>query len=438
MITKEEFAARRQRFMAAMQANSVAIIAAAPEQLRNGDADYLYRQDSNFYYLTGFPEPDAVAVLIPNRSEGSFILFNRSRNPEMEIWTGKRAGQVGACEIYGADQAYPIDELDARLPELLLNQQHIYYAIGKQAQWDEQVAAWLRKVPAKARSGASVPYELININVILDEMRLFKSPAEIELMRQAAAISAAGHKRAMRACRADQYEYAVEAELLYEFVRQGARAPAYNSIVAGGENACVLHYVDNNAQLREGDLLLIDAAAEYQYYAADITRTFPVNGRFNESQRALYELVLKTQLAVMELIRPGTSWERLQQTAVRMITTGLLELGILPGSPNQVDELIEQQAYKRFYMHNIGHWLGMDVHDVGSYKPDGVWRLLQPGMVLTVEPGIYIAPHSAEVDAKWWGIGIRIEDDVLVTETGYEVLSAGVPKAVSEIEALMQ
>lgn len=398
IIQASEFAQRRQELLKKIGQDAVAIISAAPEVSRNGDSHYFYRQNSNFHYLTGFSEPEAVAVLIPGRPQGEYILFNRERDPAKEIWTGRRAGQEGACQIYGADEAYPIAEFEKKLPELLRDRKQT------------------------------------KIEDFIHEMRLFKSDAEVAAMRKAAEISVLAHQRAMQACKPGMFEYELEAEMMYEFYRHGSRYPAYTSIVGTGENSCVLHYNDNNMQIKNGDLVLIDAGCEYENYASDITRTFPANGRFTAEQKAVYEIVLRAQQAAIAAIKPAMRWDLPQEICVRIITEGLLDVGILQGN---IDDLIAQKKYFQFYMHRSGHWLGLDVHDVGSYAVNGSVRNVEPGMTFTVEPGIYIAPNSPGVDKKWWNIGVRIEDDVLVTENGCDVLSAALPKAVSDIETLM-
>jgi Xaa-Pro aminopeptidase len=397
-IHPNEFAQRRQQLIKSIGLGNIGVLFASPEYLRNGDTHYPYRQDSDFYYLTGFSEPEAVAVFIPGHPDGEYILFNRLRDPTMEVWNGPRAGQEGARTYYGAQQTFPINESATRLPEL---------------------RAELKQIDLKP---------------IIAEMRLQKSDGEIRLMRKAAEISARAHRRAMQICRPGLKEYHLEAELQHEFMREGCRAVAYPSIVARGMNACTLHYTDNDAELRDGDLILIDAGCEYQNYASDITRTFPINGRFTEAQRVVYSIVLEAQLAAIKLVRPGLSWPEMQSTILRIITQGLIDIGVLQGD---IEALLESKACAPFYMHGAGHWLGLDVHDVGGYKVQEQWRTLSPGMVFTVEPGIYIAPQTENVDPKWWGIGIRIEDDVLVTAESYDVLSKDAPKTIPEIEALM-
>ena len=415
-------------------AGNIAVIASAPVSQRNRDVEYPYRQDSDFYYLTGFEESGALAVFVPGRRPAEYILFCREMDETMALWIGRNAGLKGAREEFGADDAFPIDDVDDILPGLMENRDKVFYPMGRDNHLDQQLLDYVRQLRDQVRSGVSAPMEFVSLEHLLHEMRLYKSPAEQNLMRKAAQVSAKAHVRAMQATRPGLYEYQVEAELMHEFTSNGMRFPAYPSIVAGGNNACVLHYTENRDPLQEGSLLLIDAGAEYQNYAADITRTFPVSGRFSEAQRALYQLVLDAQLAAIEQVRPGNHWNDPHDAAVRVLTCGLIELGLLQG---RLASLIKNESYKKFYMHRTGHWLGMDVHDVGDYKVDGKWRLLEPGMVLTVEPGLYVAADCQDVDEKWRGIGIRIEDDVLVTQDGCEVLSANVPKTVSEIEQLM-
>ena len=429
-----EFSRHRKQLMRMMGDDAVAVIPTAPPHHRSRDVEYPYRPDSDFFYLTGFPEPEAVAVLVPGRAHGEYILFCRERDPHMEIWNGYRAGPEGACQTYRADDAFPIGDIDDILPGLLENRERVFYTMGCNPEFDQRVLGWVNRIRAQARTGSRAPGEFVSLEHLLHDMRLYKSRAEIKAMRQAIKISIEAHRRAMRTCRPGMMEYQIEAELLYEF-RRGGGVPAYPPIVGGGANGCILHYVDNGAELRGGDLLLIDAGAEYDCYAADITRTFPVNGRFNPAQRTVYELVLAAQQAAVAKIKPGNHWNAPHDAAVRVLTEGLVDLGLLKGKPAK---LIKDQAYKRFYMHRTGHWLGMDVHDVGDYKVGEEWRVLEPGMVLTVEPGLYISAGGKGVAKKWWNIGIRIEDDVLVTPNGCEVLSAAMPKTVDEVEALMQ
>ncbi|MGB6976330.1 MAG: Xaa-Pro aminopeptidase [Gammaproteobacteria bacterium] len=428
----QQFAQRRQHLMAQLPPDSLAILIAASECQRNSDNYYPFRQNNDFYYLTGFNEPEAVALL-SKRPEAQFVLFNRPSNLTAEIWTGKRAGQEGAVKEYGADQAFAIETLDEKMPDLLSGYRQVYFAIGSNPPFDERIFKWVKKLRHQVRAGVPAPNEFLNIEAILHEMRLHKSTDEIDLMRKAAQISAQAHCCAMRACRPGMMESELEAELMFEFIRHGARFPAYSPIVGSGANTCVLHYSDNNQQIRDGDLVLIDAGGEYDYYASDITRTFPANGRFTKEQQAIYELVLAAQMATIELIKPGISWEQVQTLPRKILTEGLIALGLLKG---KLEDLLERKAYQQFYMHNIGHWLGLDTHDVGEYRLGKEWRKLEPGIVMTVEPGLYIRPAD-NVEKKWWNIGIRIEDDVLVTDKGYEVLSTGVPKTVKEIEAFV-
>ena len=433
-IPKAEYARRRKALMAQMEPNSIAILPAAPVYIRNRDVEHVYRQDSDFQYLTGFPEPEAVLALIPGREHGEYVLFCRERNPERELWDGLRAGQEGAVSQYGADDAFPIGDIDDILPGLIEGRDRVYYAIGCNQEFDHRLMEWINLIRSKARQGAQPPNEFVALDHLLHDMRLYKSAAEAKVMREAAEISARAHVRAMQACRAGLYEYHLEAELDYEFRKGGAKMPAYGSIVAAGRNACILHYRENDAPLKDGDLVLIDAGCEIDCYASDITRTFQVSGTFSAEQKAIYELVLAAQEAAFKEIAPGKHWNEAHEATVRVITAGLLELGLLEGA---LDELIAAEAYKPFYMHRAGHWLGMDVHDVGDYKVGGEWRVLEPGMAMTVEPGIYIAVDNEQVAKKWRGIGVRIEDDVLVTRSGCEILTGGVPKSVAEIEALM-
>jgi Xaa-Pro aminopeptidase len=423
---------RRARLLEQMQ-RGIAVIPTAEEVARNGDTHYAYRHDSSFYYLTGFAEPEAVLVMVTG-DEPQSILFCREKNPEREIWDGYRCGPEAARERYGFDAAYSIDRFDEKLAELLGNQPALFYPLGADAAWDRRLLDLRGKVQAKIRSGIRAPDEIHDVRALLHEMRLIKDGHELSIMRRAAAVSARAHCRAMRHARPDLYEYEIEAELLHEFCRHGARHQAYPAIVAGGANACVLHYVENTSQLQNGDLLLIDAGCEVEGYAADITRTVPVNGRFNAAQKDVYEIVLAAQAAAIEAARPGNAWDAPHNAALRMLAQGFIDLKLCRGS---VDAVLESESYKRFYMHRTGHWLGMDVHDVGDYKVDDRWRSLQPGMTLTVEPGCYIRPAD-DVPLALWNIGIRIEDDVAVTEQGNEVLTADAPKSVADIEETMR
>jgi Xaa-Pro aminopeptidase len=424
--------ARRAR-LAGLVESGVAVVPTAPERTRNRDAHYPYRYDSYFYYLTGFGEPDAVLVVVAGASPRS-ILFCREKNEEREIWDGYRHGPDAAREAFGFDEAHPISRLDDVMPDLLADQPAIHCHLGADAAWDARVVRWLNEVRGRARAGVTAPPSISDVHVVLDEMRVVKDAAEIAVMRRAAEISSAAHRRAMHAARAGVGEFAIEAELMHEFRRNGAQAPAYTPIVASGAHACVLHYVENNGVLRDGDLILIDAGCELDGYASDITRTFPVNGSFSGAQRDVYEIVLAAQAAAIEQVRPGSRWIAPHEAAVEVLAQGFIDLGLLSGT---LQEVLETESYKQFYMHRTGHWLGLDVHDAGDYKRDGEWRELVPGMVLTVEPGCYIRPAPA-VPQHFAGIGIRIEDDALVTADGCEIISAAAPKSVSEIEALMR
>lgn len=434
MKNRAEHTRRRKNLMHQIGDDGIAIIATSPVRQRNRDVDHTFRPDSDFIYLTGFEEPEAVAVLIPGRSQGEFIIFCRERNPDMETWDGYRAGLEGAQEIYGADDSFPITDIDDILPGLMEGREKVYYAMGCNTNFDQQVLGWLKQLKKQQRAGIHAPGEIIALDHLLHEMRLYKSAAEIKSMRTAAQISAEAHKRAMRFTQPGVKEYQVEAEIMHTFMQNGARSAAYPSIVGGGSNSCILHYIENSETLKKGELLLIDAGAEYDYYAADITRTFPISGRFSRAQRKLYQIVLNAQYAAIEQVKPGNHWNQPHEAAVKVITEGLVELGLLKG---RISTLIKNSAYRKFYMHRTGHWLGMDVHDVGEYKEGDVWRELEPGMVLTIEPGLYIPANTKKIDKKWWNIGIRIEDDVLVTKDGCEVLSAGIVKEIDEIEALM-
>ena len=425
--------ARRRARLAARLGNGVAIVPTAPECLRNRDAHYPYRYDSYFYYLTGFREPEAVLVLVGGETPRS-MLFCREKNAEREIWDGFRYGPEAAREAFAFDEACSITELDARMPDLLADRPAVQVHLGSDPLWDGRVLGWVNAVRGRARSGVAAPGDLRDVRVLLDEMRLIKDGHEVALMRRAGDISAAAHRLAMQAARPGVAEYAVEAVLQHEFRRCGAQAPAYTPIVAGGVNACVLHYVENNATLADGDLLLIDAGCELDGYASDITRTFPVNGRFSGAQRDVYELVLAAQAAAIAMVKPGAHWNAPHDAAVAVLAQGFIDLKLLGGT---LDAVLEQESYKQFYMHRTGHWLGLDVHDAGEYKTGGEWRELQPGMVLTVEPGCYIRPGPGVPEA-FAHIGIRIEDDALVTVGGCEILSAAAPKNVADIEALMR
>ena len=435
-LTQADFQERRDILAGEMGLRSIAIIATSPVALRNRDADYKYRADSSFFYLTGFAEPEAVAVIetFDTEEEGyTYSLFCRERDREMEIWNGYRAGVDGAVDDYEADEAYAIDLLDEEILTKLQNKDKLFYRIGHNAEFDARVAKWIATASGESRRGTSAPAQIMQLDRIVDEMRLHKDENEIELMQLASDISAEAHTLAMQKVRPGMMEYALEAELNYVFGKNGC-VPSYNSIVGGGENACILHYVENDKELKDGDLVLIDAACEYQFYASDITRTFPVNGKFSPEQKALYNVVLDAQIAAINAVQIGNSYKEPHNVAVRILVQGLLDLGIMQG---EIDEIIQTESFRQFYMHGTGHWLGMDVHDVGTYKANGEWRAYEEGMVVTVEPGLYIAPDDETVDVKWRGIGIRIEDDVVATKNGPLVLTAKVVKTVEDIEALM-
>lgn len=425
---------RRRALMASMGKNTIAVLSAAPQRTRSNDTEYPYRQDSDFYYLTGFTEDDAVLALIPGRKQGEVVLFCQEKDKTKELWTGILTGPEQARSRLLLDEAYPISMIDDVMPGLMDGCEQVYYCMDKEPGFDARIAGWAKTVRSRVRLGSHPADAFVRLEPLLHEMRLFKSKSEIALMQQAADISARAHTRAMLAAREGLSEYHLEAELLHEFMTSGARAPAYNSIVAAGANACILHYIENRAPLRDGDLVLIDAGCEYEHYAADITRTFPVSGRFSKEQKALYDIVLEAQLEAIKAIKPGVAWDKAHNITVRVITKGLVRLGLLKGDP---EALIKKEAYRDFYMHRAGHWLGIDVHDAGSYRKKDKWRPLEAGMVTTIEPGIYVAPDNHRVAKKWRGIGIRIEDDVLVTRTGNKVLTDGVPKTTEAIEALM-
>jgi Xaa-Pro aminopeptidase len=427
----KEYIERRRRLAEAM-GKGIAVLRTAPEQVRNRDAHHPYRFDSNFYYLSRFTEPDAVLVITTDPSPKT-ILLCRDKDIEREIWDGFRYGPDGARETFEVDEAYSINQADELLPKLLENQPALYYEVGGDPAWDNRVIGWLNAVRAKGRSGVTAPAEIHDVRLILDDMRLVKDASEIATMKTAARISARAHIRAMQNTKPGLKEYEVEAELLHEFRRSGAQSPAYTSIVAGGPNACVLHYIDNDAILKDGDLLLIDAGCELNGYASDITRTFPVNGKFSAPQRDIYELVLAAQAAAIEQVKPGNEWEDPHRAALSILAQGFVDMGLCQGTR---DAVIESGDYKKFYMHRTGHWLGMDVHDVGDYKRDGAWRKLEPGMVLTVEPGCYIRAAD-DVPERFWDIGVRIEDDAVVTREGRDIITRDVPKAIAEIETLM-
>ncbi|MEQ1602515.1 MAG: Xaa-Pro aminopeptidase [Methylophilaceae bacterium] len=437
MIKTDEFLTRRLKLMQSMGVGA-ALIPTSPEAVRNRDSHYPYRFDSYFYYLSGFQEPESFLLLIAG-AEPKSVLFCRDKDLEREIWDGFRYGPIAAQSEFGFDETYSFAELDEIVLKLLANQPKLYFTLGADATWDARVTGWLNQLRAQARSGVSAPNEIVDVRVLLDEMRLYKSAAELDVMRKAAAISAAAHENALKITRPGMMEYEVEAAFLHEFYRHGSRSPAYSSIVAGGANACTLHYGANNSALKGGDLLLIDAGCELEGYASDITRTFPVNGKFSPAQKDLYTLVLAAQAAAIEQVRPGKRWNEPHDAAVEVLIRGFIDLGLCQGTPESV---LESGDYKRFYMHRTGHWLGLDVHDAGAYKYDpaheqsGAWRILEPGMVLTVEPGCYVRP-AENVPEHFWNIGIRIEDDAVVTANGCEIITAAAPKTVEEIEAIM-
>ncbi len=431
-ISLTEYARRRQRLMRALGSDAIIVVPGAHETVRNRDVEYPFRQDSDFLYLTGFEEPDAVAVLVPGRAAGEYILFCRDRDPTQETWQGRRAGPDGAMEHWGAECAFPIDDIEEILPGLMENRRVLAAPFGRDEALDQRLFAWINQVRGKARNGVRAPHEFVTVEHYLHDQRLFKKAPELRMMRHAAAISTRAHIRAMQACRPGMTEYALEAELLHEFHRHGTE-PAYPSIVGGGENGCILHYIENRDVLNDGDLLLIDAGCEVRGYASDITRTFPVSGRFDDRQREVYECVLAAQEAAIRKVHPGNHWNDPHDAAVRELTRGLKQLGVLKGD---LRKLLKDEAYRPFYMHRTGHWLGLDVHDVGDYRVGDAWRQLDPGMVMTVEPGLYFGPYSKAPRALR-GIGVRIEDDVAVTRDGHEVLTQDCPKGVSEIEACM-
>ena len=429
----DNFRARRKRMMEAIAPGATAIMPSAPVAVRSGDVEFIYRQDSDFYYLTGFAEPESVAVLSPGHPDGEFVMFVRPRDKERETWTGRRAGVEGAIVEYGADKAYVIDELEKILPRYLEKSERVHYPLGLNEKMDERVLKLIRWAHTmRPRTGVG-PSSIIDSRDIIHEARVKKEPAELEAMRRAMAISADAHKRAMMKARGGMREWQIEAEIEYAFRSQGATGPSYPSIVASGPNAATLHYINNDREMRTGELLLIDAGAEYDFYAADITRTWPIGARFTGLQRSLYEIVLDAQLKAIDAIKPGMHFDDPHEVALRVLVDGMRQLGILHGS---AEEIIETGAYRRYYMHRTGHWLGMDVHDVGLYRVDGASRVLEPGMVLTVEPGLYIYPDDDEVPESFRGVGIRIEDDVLVTEDGHEVMTAATPKSIADVEAL--
>ena len=429
---KTQFVQRRHELAAAIKFG-IAVIPTAAERIRNKDAHFPYRFDSYFHYLTGFNEPDSVVVVIGGKPSRS-ILFCRAKHEEREIWDGFRYGPEEAKTQFNFDDTFAIDEIDKILPQLIENKDAIFTPIGIESNWDNKMMGWLNKTRSRAREGITAPASLIDVREILDEMRLIKDPDELNIMRRAAKISAEAHVNAMLATKPEKYEYEIEAELLYHFKKKGSQFPAYTSIVAGGKNACVLHYIENNAVLNDGDLLLIDAGCELDGYASDITRTFPVSGKFSGPQKIIYELVLDAQQAAMEATSRGNSWQAPHDAATKVLAQGFIDLKLCHGS---LDKVLENREYSRYYMHRTGHWLGRDVHDVGNYKDDGQWRSLEPGMVLTIEPGCYIR-SAPDIPEQFWNIGIRIEDDAIVNQdSGCEIITSGVPKTINDIESLM-
>jgi len=433
MIKQKEFAKRRLQLMQIAGDESVIIVRAAAQKYRNNDVQYPYRQDSDFLYLSGFSEPHAMMVLLPQAKDGHSILFCRERDRHREMWDGLMAGTEGAVEQFGFDEAFPISEMSQRLPRLLQGRERVFYDLGKDPEFDQLLIGWMNDFRAKTRKKFLAPDEIIALDHSLHEMRLFKSRTEITAMRKSARIAATAHQRAMQVCKPGMNEAEIHAELLHTFTRNQCEA-SYIPIVGGGANACVLHYISNRDLLNDGDLLLIDAGAEYDGYASDITRTFPINGKFSGPQRDLYQVVLAAQLKAIDEVRAGNPWEQVHETAVEVATEGMIDLGILKGS---LDEALEEEHFKDYYVHNTGHWLGLDVHDVGEYEIDGHSRVLEPGMVLTVEPGIYISPTASAVDETWRGLGIRVEDNVAVTRDEADILSSDICKTIDDIEELM-
>ncbi len=431
-MQSKEFAQRRQHLLEHMGEGAIAILPTAPERVRNRDVLYPFRPDSDFYYLTGFAEPEAVLVLVPGREHGESILFCRERDPDMETWNGLRAGPDGVRELCGVDDAFPIDDIDDILPGLLERTERVFYTMGNYADFDTRLVGWMNQLRARARSGVHMPGELVSLEHVLHDMRLIKSRAELAVMRRAAELTARAHEQAMRLCRPGLHEYQLQAAITGLFENERG-THAYPPIVGGGANGCILHYIDNAAPLNDGELVLIDAGAELDYYAADVTRTFPVNGRFTAPQRDLYEVVLAAQKAAIEAVRVGNHWNMPHEAALNVLSQGLIDLKLLAGP---LDRVIEEQSYRRFFMHRTGHWLGMDVHDVGDYRIGEAWRVLEPGMVMTIEPGLYVRAAD-DIDERWWNIGIRIEDDVAVNRKGPQVLSGGVLREIEDIEAVV-
>jgi len=430
---KSFYQQNRVNLFAKMPGNSVAIIASGEEVIRNRDVEFAFRAESDFFYLTGFQEPDSVLFLVKQEKSQS-VLFLRPKDLEQETWQGRRLGVDSACGELQLDQAWSIEALDEQALVLLENIESIYLSFSHLSKWSESINGWLEQLKQKVRKGISAPSQICDLDKLLHEMRVFKSEEEIARMRQAAQVSVKGHLAAMKSVLSSEYEYQVQAALESEFMKHGSARVAFNSIVASADNACILHYTENRSKIDKSALVLVDAGAEIEGYAGDITTTFPASGKFSDAQASLYSLVLKAQHAAIEAIKPGERYGVAHQASLRVLTAGLVELGILQGS---VEDLIYDEAYKPFFMHGTGHWLGMDVHDVGDYKINKEWRNFEPGMVVTVEPGLYISAEHKSVDSKWHNIGIRIEDDILITESGNEVLTTGLPRTVEEIESWM-
>ena len=436
-IEPQEYKKRRQQVMNKI-GQGTAIFRSAPMAVMHNDVEYVYRQNSDFYYLTGFNEPNAVAVFAPHHEEHQFVLFVQPKDSEKETWTGYRCGVEAAKEVYGADEAYPINELNEHINKYLANAERIYYHLGRDRDFNNKVISYWQKLLSGYQRRGTAPVAIEDTKFVTHPMRLVKSPEEIAMMRRATSISAKAHNRAREYAQPGRYEYQVAAEIEHTFASEGAIGVAYPSIVASGANACVLHYIENNSQMKDNELLLIDAGCSYGYYNGDITRTFPVGGKFTPEQKTLYELVLEAQLKAIEQVQPGNPYNQFHDTAVSVLVDGLLELGLLKGDK---EEIIKEEKYKPFYMHRTGHWLGLDVHDVGAYKHNPeTWQLLQPGNIVTVEPGLYISPYikpaegQPEIPDRWKGIGIRIEDDILITAEGHDILTSDVPKSVAEME----
>lgn len=427
-----EFKRRRRALLRIMGDNAIAIIPAARQAMRSRDTEYPYRADSNMLYLTGFDEPESLMVLVPNRKAGQYLMFCRDRDPEKETWHGRRLGVEDAPAVLGADDAFPISDIDDILPGLLENKQSVYHTLGKDPQFDAQLLGWLNKARSSRRGDSGDPDSFISLDYHLHELRLFKSRSEIALMKQAAKLSASGHRRAMQAAQPGMREYELEAELISEYTANGG-CHAFLPIVGSGANGCILHYTENNDVIADGELVLIDSGAELSGYAGDITRTFPVNGKFTKAQKTVYQIVLDAQRAAIDAIKPGCHWNDPHTAAIKVLTRGLRDMGVLKG---KLPQLIKDSAYRPYYMHRTGHWLGLDVHDVGEYKIDNEWRLLEPGMVLTIEPGLYLG-SSRKIPKQYRNIGIRIEDNVVVTKNGCDVITDSVPREVEQIEALM-